>query len=206
MGFRLPLSTSDDPLKIELQTTVGYVEHLVEQLSGKRQPIHPCLLLEIRLKTLGPRLGVYLDGTEYDKMSVGELGSRNGDSPIRDSEVMITLEIDDQQAIELQRRYSLKGGQVLQPWTTEVPKQAVEPFVRHASLAIGKIDKASGSRVNRIDCPYCDTHHTRSDITMRIEGRLMPADFQNEESFSVNSEGIRITGKCPNTGQEIDFD
>lgn len=206
MVFRLPLSSSEDCLELEFRTTVGYVEHLVEQLTGERQPVHPCLLLEFDFNTIGPRLGVYIDGTNYDRIAIGSLGTRRDDSTISNTEVKIVLEIDDPQAIELQRLYSSWSSEPPKPWTTTMPKQYIEPFIQRATDAVEQIERASYTQIHGLDCPHCNSRHRRSEIRKEVEGRLMPPDIQKAESFSVDSARIGITGKCPESGQELQFD
>lgn len=157
MSFRLRLTAVEDPMPLEFTCTIGYVEYLRDQLQGRQQPIHPCLIIPIRsFATIGPRLGVYLDGTPYNGISQGKLGDRPDgyehhslDPDVENTEVGLTLEVDEEQLIELYTLYQAQDETAGPPytWVTTIPKERIQAFDRQTSILNGKLKEALSRHV-----------------------------------------------------------
>lgn len=207
MEVRISLTNSDDVIPLEFGTTVGYLERLVDQLTGERQPIHPCILFHIpSFDTLGPRMGVYLDGTEYRSLNVGQLGDDLADAVVSNARLNLSLAVDDSQVIELQRLYS-SAHQPPYAWTTTVPKEEVESFVQRTTTLIDQVQEAVRRQVpHGVECPHCSSRHRKTEIVKRIDGGPGMDFIDETTSPPASAEDILVTPLCPEKSEELAYD
>jgi len=215
MPFRLTLTEDEDPMPLEFNCTIGYLGYLRSQLGGYEQPILPCLVFKIQsFGTLGPRLGVYLNGTPYDAISIGYLGERprgfgqgSSDSGVDNTRVRIILEVDDEQLIELHRIYQTtrEAEDLNVTWATRIPKEVIRPFDRQTSILAGKLKEALYERVpHAIECPHCEERHSRVEIDKFVKTRPHLGDLQSTDELEPRR--IIITIRCPAEQREIEID
>lgn len=177
MTFRLRLTNDDNSTLLEFDCTVGYLDYLWSQLQGREQPIHPCLVFKIQsFGTLGPRLGVYLSGTSYSKIGVGNLGDcpeehsyHSINQDIGNIRIHLNIMVDDKQLIELYSisRSITKNEKHPYTWTTTVPKGAIQTFGQKINTLNRDLTRTILKHVSSvIDCPHCEGSHPSKEVDM----------------------------------------
>jgi hypothetical protein len=107
---------------VEADTTLGYLRQIRDQLERTKEWGKPCLSLEIaRRPKMAGRIGAYVTGTKYDKISGGVLGPFH--TPMMDEykeNVPVVIEFDGDQLSEIAalNRFDTKEGP--HRWTTTV--------------------------------------------------------------------------------------
>jgi|GEM_PF-3936048 len=200
-------------MPLKFNCTIGYIEYLQDQLQGRQQPIHPCLVFKIQsFSTLGPRLGVYLDGTPYSGISIGDFGGHPEKSPhestgtgVENTKVGLTIEVDDKQIIELQSTFQSISTNDDPPytWATIIPKGAVRRFERQTSLLNNRLKEALSKNVPaRVECPHCGQRHSRKEVNKSIKTRPDLSILQSEDKLDPGR--ILIEVRCPTEPGEIE--
>jgi len=214
MPFRLPLTEAGNPTPLRFDCTIGYIEELRAQLGGEKQPIHPCLVFRIRsFGTLGPRLGVYLNGTSYDSISSGELGHRpDGDGKsshtgVDNTHVGISLEVADEQLVELYSIYQSVTNSTDPPytWATTIPNEVVPPFDRQASLLTGRLREALYEQLpQRVECAQCGSRHSRQELRTVVTTHPDLSYLQSQDD--MDPRRIQVSAYCPTEQSEIQIE
>ncbi len=130
----------NDP-PIEAITSLGYLRELREQLERTAEWDHSCVVLEIaqQPKMVG-RIGAYISGTEYDKISGGELGPSYTPYTEGDEKtVPIIIELGREQMLELAAMNEFGPPNGPYHWTTKVSDQNASEIVNQIDEVLEKV-------------------------------------------------------------------
>ena len=130
----------NDPA-IEAITSLGYLREIREHLERTAEWDQSCLFLKIaqQPKMVG-RIGAYISGIEYDKISGGELGPnytcyRKADEKM----VPIVIELSRDQMLELAAINEFDSSNGPYRWATRVSEQNANEIIKQIDEIVEKI-------------------------------------------------------------------